>query len=70
MMCAQCKFAWQWTALKFIRIIHPRNSTGRYRERLCEGYACIECNKTEGIKQRAGRCHRGNEDAPVARQGH
>eukprot|EP00955_Chlamydomonas_euryale_P078948 363222-Chlamydomonas_euryale.AAC.6 len=35
----------------------------RYRERTHEGNACVECSKTEGIKQRAGRCHRGNATA-------
>eukprot|EP00955_Chlamydomonas_euryale_P014748 158382-Chlamydomonas_euryale.AAC.1 len=31
-----------------------------YRERILEGYACVERSKTEGIKQQAGRVHEGN----------
>eukprot|EP00955_Chlamydomonas_euryale_P090195 364520-Chlamydomonas_euryale.AAC.3 len=34
-----------------------------YRERTHEGYACVKRSKTEGIKQRAGRCHKGNATA-------
>eukprot|EP00955_Chlamydomonas_euryale_P104023 365535-Chlamydomonas_euryale.AAC.59 len=31
-----------------------------YRERTQEGYACVERSMAEGIKQRAGHCHRGH----------
>eukprot|EP00955_Chlamydomonas_euryale_P061503 358057-Chlamydomonas_euryale.AAC.4 len=31
-----------------------------YRERTHEGYARVERSKTEGIKQRVGRCHKGH----------
>eukprot|EP00955_Chlamydomonas_euryale_P086209 364197-Chlamydomonas_euryale.AAC.53 len=38
-----------------------------YREPTHEGYACVECSKTEGIKQRAVQlpqtCHKGNAGA-------
>jgi len=34
--------------------------TGSYRERTHEGDACVERSKTQGIKQRAGSCHKGN----------
>eukprot|EP00955_Chlamydomonas_euryale_P113355 366212-Chlamydomonas_euryale.AAC.19 len=31
-----------------------------YGERAHKGYACVERSKTEGIKQRAGRRHKGH----------
>eukprot|EP00955_Chlamydomonas_euryale_P068756 360210-Chlamydomonas_euryale.AAC.14 len=31
-----------------------------YRERIREGNACVEGSKAEGIKQRAGCCHKGH----------
>eukprot|EP00955_Chlamydomonas_euryale_P109895 365965-Chlamydomonas_euryale.AAC.7 len=34
-----------------------------YRERTHEGYACVECSMAEGIKQRAGHCHKGHANA-------
>eukprot|EP00955_Chlamydomonas_euryale_P111888 366097-Chlamydomonas_euryale.AAC.1 len=33
------------------------------REQTHEGHACVERRKAEGIKQRAGRCHKGNATA-------
>eukprot|EP00955_Chlamydomonas_euryale_P063858 358804-Chlamydomonas_euryale.AAC.1 len=30
-----------------------------YREQTHEGYACVEHSMAEGIKQRAGHCHKG-----------
>eukprot|EP00955_Chlamydomonas_euryale_P079123 363254-Chlamydomonas_euryale.AAC.5 len=43
-----------------------QNQSPRYGEQTHEGYACVERRKTEGIKQRAGRCHKGN--ATVAKK--
>eukprot|EP00955_Chlamydomonas_euryale_P050866 354687-Chlamydomonas_euryale.AAC.4 len=31
-----------------------------YRERTNEGYVCVDRSMAEGIKQRAGHCHKGH----------
>eukprot|EP00955_Chlamydomonas_euryale_P042923 352454-Chlamydomonas_euryale.AAC.3 len=38
----------------------PKHVSQSYRERTHEGYACDERSMAEGIKQRAGRCHKGH----------
>eukprot|EP00955_Chlamydomonas_euryale_P007413 78739-Chlamydomonas_euryale.AAC.2 len=42
---------------------HVACDSQSYRERTHDGYSCVERSKTEGVKQRAGRCHKGNATA-------
>eukprot|EP00955_Chlamydomonas_euryale_P089663 364484-Chlamydomonas_euryale.AAC.4 len=37
---------------------HGQSQSQRYRERIHEGYACVQRGETEEIKERAGRCHK------------